>query len=187
MSRRMNFRRLLLSAGMLPVTAMGSDVHAAGPAAGPERLASMKEGERIGRFRAQAIYLNHLDRPVGGRFVHENGMPVDVLFFASVPQVSVYAKTLPVSEMGEPHTGEHLLIGKGIVGQYLNLLLDMRLADHTAGTYPDHTVYQFHTVAGADGFYELLEAYLGALLHPDFTDEEIRREVAHIAAVREQN
>ncbi|MCP4685241.1 MAG: hypothetical protein GY867_07305, partial [bacterium] len=34
--------------------------------------------------------------------------------------------------------------------------------------------------AGDETFYELYEAKLQALLHPDFTDEEIRREVCHI-------
>src|SRR5262249_19040977 len=39
------------------------------------------------------------------------------------------------------------------------------------------TVYQFNTAGGPEAFYQLLEKHLDALLKPDYTDEEIRREV----------
>ncbi|TPW18305.1 MAG: hypothetical protein FD126_3477, partial [Elusimicrobia bacterium] len=152
----------------------------AGP--GPAGLSELREGQRVSGFTAQALYLGAAGRPAGARFLHRSGMPVDVLFFASVPHISLYARSLPISERGEPHTLEHLLLGKGRVGKAMNALMDMRLGNHTAGTYSDMTLYSFHTAAGPEGFYELLERYLGALLHPDFTDEEIRREVANFEA-----
>ena len=91
-------------------------VAAPGPV-GPEGLRPLKQGQTLSHFTVHALYRNASDEPMGARFIHANGMPVDVLFFASVPQVSVYARTLPVSEKGESHTGEHLLIGKGLVGK----------------------------------------------------------------------
>ena len=109
----------------------------------------------------------------GGRFVHASGMPVDLLFFPSVPQVSLYARTLPTSDQGESHTGEHLLLGKGATGQRLQALFAMRLGESSAETHSDLTCYHFRTAAGRAGFFELLDATLTALLHPDFTDEEI--------------
>ena len=147
---------------------------------GPSAFSDLKKNQNVSGFSTQALYLNASDEPMGARFVHPNGMPVDVLFFASVPQVSLYARTTPVSEKGEPHTLEHLLIGKGRIGKYLNSLLRMRLANHTAGTHQDLTNYQFYSSAGPEGFYELLEKYLQALIKPEFTDEEIRREVANL-------
>ncbi|MDQ3173644.1 MAG: hypothetical protein M3Q91_08035, partial [Acidobacteriota bacterium] len=41
------------------------------------------------------------------------------------------------------------------------------------------TVYQLHTAAGPEVFYKLFESQTDSLLHPDYTDEEIRREVSH--------
>jgi Zn-dependent M16 (insulinase) family peptidase len=36
-----------------------------------------------------------------------------------------------------------------------------------------------HTAAGPEVYYKLFESQMDALLHPDYTDEEIRREVSH--------
>jgi Zn-dependent M16 (insulinase) family peptidase len=112
-------------------------------------------------------------------------MPVDVLFFASVPQISLYFRTPPNTERGESHTLEHLLLGKGKAGRNLNTLMPMRMGDYTAGTHSDITNYQMSSAAGPAEFYELTETFLSALAHPDFTDEEIRREVAHYAVAED--
>jgi Zn-dependent M16 (insulinase) family peptidase len=152
---------------------------------GPAALAGYAQGQSVSSFTVKALYLNASDEPMGARFIHASGMPVDVLFFASVPQTSIYFRTLPVSESGDSHTLEHLLLGKGRVAKYMNSLMEMRLGEHTAATYSDLTNYQVRSAAGPEGFYELLEAYLRALLKPDFTDEEIRREVANFEAVPE--
>ncbi|MBI5203090.1 MAG: hypothetical protein HY925_15980 [Elusimicrobia bacterium] len=152
-------------------------------AAGPADLSKLKEGEKLGTFTARAVYLDPAGKPKGARFLHDSGLVTDVLFFESIPQVSVYWRTLPVDDRGESHTLEHLLLGKGKAGRTLNTLMPMRLGDYTAGTYSDVTNYQVNSAAGASEFYELLEVFLTALIKPDFTDEEARREVAHMAPV----
>jgi Zn-dependent M16 (insulinase) family peptidase len=53
----------------------------------------------------------------------------------------------------------------------------MSLASSTAFTQQWRTCYSFYTSAGLDVFYDEFERRLDALLHPDYTDEEIRREV----------
>lgn len=152
-------------------------------AAGPADLASLKEGSSVGAYSASSLYLDPAGNPKGARFKHPSGLAVDVLFFESVPQVSMYWGSLPSDDRGAPHTLEHLLLGKGRAGRRLNTLMPMRLGDYTAATYSDLTLYQMNSAAGPAEFYELLETYLDALLKPDFTEEESRREVAHVAAV----
>ena len=106
-------------------------------------------------------------------------------FFDSVPQVSVYFRTLPADDRGAAHTLEHLLIGKGTMGRELNTLMQMRMGKHNAVSYSDLTNYQFSTAAGPAEFYELFSSYLTALMRPNITDEEMRREIAHTAVVEE--
>ncbi|MFH1619829.1 MAG: hypothetical protein ABIG11_07980 [bacterium] len=141
-------------------------------------LESLKENCRTGAFTAVAVYLNHLGRPMGARFIHDkSGLPTDLLYFPSVYQASIYFKTLAGDCKGVPHVLEHLVLGKGGKGKYLNTLMDMSLGEATAATYSDLTSYQFNTAGGGEDFYGLLEKFLDALLNPDFTDDEIRREV----------
>lgn len=102
-----------------------------------------------------------------------------------MPQISVNFRTLPSDHRGAPHTLEHLLLGKGAAGRKLNTLMPMRMGSYTAGTYTERTNYQFSSAAGPAEFYELLGTFLDALVRPDFTEEEARREVAHIAVVEE--
>ena len=149
-------------------------------ATGPADLASLRKDQIVaGSFRAQALYLDPSGAPKGARFIHERGMTVDVLFFDSVPQMSVYFRTPPDDERGAQHALEHLLMGKGSTGRRLRTMVPMRMGQETAGTSADLTCFQFSSAAGPDEFYELLDVFLGALIRPDFTDEEIRREVAH--------
>ncbi len=154
-------------------------------AAGPADLASLREGDALGAYRAVTLYLDSSGAPKGARFRHERGAVVDVLFFDSVPQVSAAFRAPADDERGAPHTLEHLLLGKGSGGRRLNTLMPMRMGQYTAGTYSDVTNYQFSSAAGPDEFFELLEVFLGALIRPDFTDEEIRREVAHDVVLEE--
>lgn len=155
-------------------------------AAGPGGLASLQKGQTVaGAFNVQALYMAPSGAPKGARFLHERGMTVDILFFDSVPQVSLNFRTPPEDNRGAPHTLEHLVLGKGSAGRKLNTLMPMRMGDYTAGTYSDLTNYQFSSAAGPEEFYELLDAFLDALVRPDITDEEIRREVAHAAVVDE--
>ena len=69
-------------------------------------------------FRATAVYLNDADQPFGGRFVHQKtGFTLDLIQVQSVPQAFAWVNSFPVSDKGEPHAQEHLLVGKGNVGR----------------------------------------------------------------------
>ncbi|HEX8558564.1 MAG TPA: hypothetical protein VF668_10695 [Pyrinomonadaceae bacterium] len=141
---------------------------------------SLSEGKVVNGFRAEAVYLDDSDRPFGARFRHaRTGFTLDFLQIQSVPQVFAWVNSFPTSEMGEPHTQEHLLLGKGNVGRAHAGLESMSLAGSSAFTQQWRTAYHFHTAAGPEVFYKLFESQMDALLHPDYTDEEIRREVSH--------
>ena len=141
---------------------------------------SLAEGKIVNGFRAEAVYLDDSDRPFGARLRHaRTGFTLDFLQIQSVPQVFVWVNSFPTSERGEPHTQEHLLLGKGNVGRAHSGLESMSLAGSSAFTQQWRTCYHFHTAAGPEVFYKLFENQVDALLHPDYTDEEIRREVRH--------
>ncbi|HEV2859590.1 MAG TPA: hypothetical protein VGX48_01130 [Pyrinomonadaceae bacterium] len=143
-------------------------------------LGALTEGKTVNGFRAEALYLNDADQPFGARLRHaRTGFTLDYLELQSVPQALFWVNSFPTSERGEPHTQEHLLLGKGNVGRAHSSLEDMSLSGSNAFTMQWRTVYQFHTAAGPDVFYKLFESQTDSLLHPDYTDEEIRREVSH--------
>jgi Zn-dependent M16 (insulinase) family peptidase len=150
-----------------------------------QELAALDEKSVVEGYRVLAVYVDTEGKAMGARLRHPNGMTVDLMRCASVPQVSANFGTLPESDKGEPHTQEHLLLGKGKAGKYLNSAMSMSLAEQTAATYTDLTNYQFHTEAGPQVFYRLLGDFLGALMAPDYTDEEIRREVANLEVVKD--
>jgi Zn-dependent M16 (insulinase) family peptidase len=168
---------LVLSASML---ATGMPRLASAQQAGNASFDSLAEGKVVNGFRTEAVYLNDSDKPFGARLRHvRSGFTLDFLEIQSVPQVFAWVNSFPVSERGEPHTQEHLLLGKGNVGRAHSGLEGMSLAISTAFTQQWRTCYQFDTAAGPDVFYKLFESQMNALLHPDYTDEEIRREVSH--------
>jgi Zn-dependent M16 (insulinase) family peptidase len=139
---------------------------------------TLTEGQIVSGFRATAVYLNDSDLPMGGRFIHQrSGFTLDVLDIQSVPQAFVWVTTFPSSDMGEPHTQEHLLLGKGNKGRDVASHESTSLTSSTAFTAQWKTCYTFYTSAGASVFFDEFERRLDALLHPDYTDEEIRREV----------
>ncbi|MGH9830181.1 MAG: hypothetical protein ACREDR_43780, partial [Blastocatellia bacterium] len=141
-------------------------------------FATLTQGERVNGFRTISVYLNAAGEAMGARFVHEeSSFTLDLLQIQSAPQALIWVNTKPVSDRGEPHTQEHLLLAKGSRGRELESAMDMSLATSNAFTQQLRTIYQFNTVAGADVFYKLLDQHLKALLDPDYTDEEIRREV----------
>lgn len=143
-------------------------------------LGSLKEGDVAEGFRAEAVYLNDSDKPFGARLRHaKTGFTLDFLEIQSVPQVFAWVNSFPTSEHGEPHTQEHLLLGKGNKGRAHSGLEEMSLSGSSAFTQQWRTCYHFHTAAGPEVFYKLFESQMDALLHPDYTDEEIRREVSH--------
>ncbi len=137
------------------------------------------QGEIAG-FEAKAVYRNAQEQAMGGRFLHKrSGFQIDLLEIQSVPQGYLCVKTFPTSNMGEPHTQEHLLLGKGNVGRAVAARETMSLVTSTAFTAQLRTCYPFNTTAGVDVFFASLERSLNAYLNPDYTDEEIRREVRH--------
>src|SRR5690606_38581097 len=143
-------------------------------------LDDLREGQRAHGFVAEVQYLDGRDRPIGARFRHQaTGFVLDYLRIESAPQGFIWVNSMPTSDMGEPHTQEHLLLGKGDRGRKLGSVEAMALGESSAFTDQWRTAYHFHTVAGADAYWIVFENQLDALLNPDYTDEEIRREVAH--------
>lgn len=141
-------------------------------------LSSLTDGQKLDGFTTKAIYLNDAGQPMGGRFIHDRtGFTLDLLQIESVPQTFIWVNTFPVSDKGEPHTQEHLLITKGNKGHELNTRQGMSITTSNAFTSQIHTAYNFYTGAGGKVFYSLFEGYLDALLHPDYTAEEVNREV----------
>jgi Zn-dependent M16 (insulinase) family peptidase len=141
----------------------------------------LRPDQTLAGFRAVNVYEGAQGQAMGARFVsHRYGFLVDLLEIESVPQAFFWIKTPPTSDKGEPHTCEHLLLGKGNRGRYVSALEDVSLGSSSAYTGQLRTCYHFNTVAGEETFRNLFEAKLMAFLHPDFTDEEIRREVCHV-------
>ena len=141
-------------------------------------LDKLAEKQTISSFTTECVYVNELGDRVGARFRHEpSGFVLDVLRIQSLPQAFMWFNSTPPSDQGEPHTLEHLLLGKGTKGRYVASLEEMRLGESSAFTMQMQTCYSFNTSAGANVFFELFEAKLSALLHPTYSDEDIRREV----------
>jgi Zn-dependent M16 (insulinase) family peptidase len=140
--------------------------------------ADLSERQVINGFRVVSVYLDDAGRPMGARFrQNRSGFTLDLLGIQSVPQAFIWVTTYPTSNMGEPHTQEHLLLGKGNMGRALASQEPMSLVTSSAFTMQWMTCFHFYTAAGGEVFYEHFERVLNALIHPDYTDEEIRREV----------
>lgn len=158
------------------ICGQGPAVLAQAGAANPYAL--LTKGQVVHGFRTDAVYLDDADKPIGARLIHvRTGFTLDLLQIQSVPQAFIYANTYTISDMGEPHTQEHLLIGKGNKGRNINVLENMSLTQSNASTYQTFTNYQFNTAGGAESFYSVFNEYMDVLLHPDYTEEEVRREV----------
>lgn len=176
MRSRLTLRSVLWSAAVLGALACV----AAAQAAPRTSLAGLRPGEVVTGFRAQALYLDDTGRPMGARFKHlQTGFCLDLLYFDSAPQAFIWVNTPPANNKGEAHTQEHLLVGKGAKARALVNLEAMSLVEDNAATWQWRTCYDFHTVAGTDAFFPFLERYLDALLHPDYEDDEVRREVCN--------
>jgi Zn-dependent M16 (insulinase) family peptidase len=146
----------------------------------------LTQGQLVSNFRVAALYAGDDDRAIGGRFLHApTGFTLDVVQIQSVPQGHLWVNSFPTSDMGEPHTQEHLLLGKGNKGRAVASYETMSLTGSNAYTMQWRTVYNFHTAAGPEVFYDYVERQLDALLHPDYTDEEIRREVRNFGVIED--
>ncbi|HEX5708995.1 MAG TPA: hypothetical protein VFX96_16965, partial [Pyrinomonadaceae bacterium] len=182
MCKRQRASRLLATLVCLAVTTCGTLTLMAqqrnNPAAADASFDTLTPGKVVGGFRAEAVYTNDSDRPMGARLRHvRTGFTLDYLQLQSVPQIFLWVNSFPTSDMGEPHTQEHLLLGKGNVGRAHSSLEGMTLVGSSAFTMQWRTCYFFHTAAGPEVFYDVFESQVNALLHPDYSDEEIRREV----------
>jgi len=176
MSRQLWLRVLLVITGIL--FWMSSDLMAS------KYFDQLKEGAAIHGFVVQNVYLNGKDEPFGGRFLHRGtGFLIDLFEIQSVPQGFFWVNTPITTDMGQPHTCEHLLLGKGAKARRVSSLEEMSLVQSTAYTSQLYTCYSFGSEGGNEAFFELFKDKLDALLHPDFSDEEIRREVCHIGVV----
>jgi Zn-dependent M16 (insulinase) family peptidase len=148
------------------------------PSAPATSLADLAQGAKVQGFVPQAVYTDDDGRLRGARFVHARTQFVfDYLQIESAPQAMLYATTYPTSDDGEPHTQEHLLLGRGNKGRYLGNFEHVMFAESNAFTEQYRTYYDFDTVAGPDAFWPLFRTEVDTLLHPDYTDDEIRREV----------
>jgi len=177
----MNLRPILLFVGGLLVTLSAL-------AASPVDLKSLTSGQVVDGFKVTAVYLNDADQPMGARFVHRrSGFTLDVLRIESIPQAHTWVNSFPVSDQGEPHTQEHLLVGKGKTGRSLAGLDTMWLSGSSAFTQQWRTNYSLNTAAGGEVFFKLLGAQLNALLNPDYSDEEVRREVRNFGITENPN
>lgn len=161
-----------------PPTGAGSGSAVAVAPTAELSLATLKVGTSVHGFTPAAIYLDANDQPIGARLVHDKTKFVfDYLRVESAPQAFVWVNSFPTSDKGEPHTQEHLLLGKGNRGRKMGSFQAMSLTESSAFTDQWRTAYHFHTVAGRDTFWPVLADQLGAMLDADYTDEEIRREV----------
>ena len=168
-----------------PVPAAAAAPQAAPPPAPEVSLDNLTQGEKTHGFTAVAQYLDDSGKPMGARFVHDaTGFTFDYLRIESAPQGFIWVHSFPTSDKGEPHTQEHLLLGKGNRGRELGSLEAMTLAQSSAFTEQWRTCYHFDTVAGNAVFWPVFEDELDALLNPDYTDEEIRREVRNFGVDR---
>ncbi|MBL9018255.1 MAG: hypothetical protein JNL83_28970 [Myxococcales bacterium] len=141
-------------------------------------LATLEVGRSALGFTPAAIYTDGNDQPIGARLVHDKTKFLfDYLRIESAPQAFIWVNSFPTSDKGEPHTQEHLLLGKGNRGRRMGSFQAMALAESSAFTDQWRTAYHVHTVAGRDVFWNVLQDQLGAMLDADYTDEEIRREV----------
>jgi len=146
---------------------------------------TLKAGDRSHGFEATAVYLDAADRPMGARFMHRpTGFQLDLLRIESVPQAFTWVKTFATSDQGEPHTQEHLLLLRGIRGRTLATKESMSLVTSSAYTETWRTSYFFNTGAGVDTFFDIFAEQQRAMLHPDYSDAEIRLEVRNFGVTR---
>jgi len=149
-------------------------------AAGALPLDRFEEGRQDHGFTCRHLYLDARGRTAGACLEHESGFLLDLLPMETAPQAFVWISTPVTGHRGEPHTLEHLLLGKGRRGLSVANAEEFRLSGSSAFTGQLETCYHFSTALGPEAFLVEFGDRLDALLHPDFSDEEIRREVCHV-------
>ena len=136
-------------------------------------------------FDIENSYVNYKGEQAGYRLVHYSGTVVDVIFMNTVPQAFIWFNTLPVSDGGHPHILEHVVLSKGNVAKTMNEYEERVFGFSSAFTKQFRTCYGLSTTAGNMMFRELLKRKLYSLINPDYSDEEIRREVMNIGVGRD--
>lgn len=178
--------KLVLTATVLASACAKPSIHKAPRAEPMPTIAKSAEETPGNDFVADVVYEDDHGQPFATRWVHgKTAMPVTILNLQSVPQVFLHVNTPPVSDRGEPHTGEHLLLGKGGRGKTLQEEQGMAFVDSTAYTSQTDVVYSWNCAAGKETFYRTIGQYLTALFLPDYTDEEVRREVCNVGVVKD--
>lgn len=182
----MNIRSLPVLVGWF-VLSMNAEADSARAAQrSPTEVASLRANQITNDFAVRALYLDDLGRPAGAQLIHtKTGFELRLIYTETVPQAWLWVNTFPESDRGEPHTQEHLLLLKGERGRALKNFESMTLTTSTAFTSQWRTSYLFHTVADVSTFYRGVEEHLEAMIRPDYSDEEIRREVAHFGIVKQ--
>lgn len=143
-------------------------------------LERFNEQAQLRNFSCRHLYLDSKGEVAGACLVHSSGFTLDLLPMDTAPQAFVWINTPVADDRGEPHTLEHLLLGKGRRGLSVANAEEFRLSSSSAFTGQLETCYHFSTALGTADFLVEFEDRLDALLHPDFSDEEIRREVCHV-------
>jgi Zn-dependent M16 (insulinase) family peptidase len=147
----------------------------------------LKKEEVLEGFQVINLYGDQDGTPVGAKLRHiRTGAPVYLLQIETVPQAFMWVDTPDLSNRGLPHALEHLLVGKGTKGRYLERLEALRRGKMTAVTWWDFTYYETSAETKAD-FFDLFHAWLDALYRPDFSDLEAEREFYHFAIKTDPN
>jgi Zn-dependent M16 (insulinase) family peptidase len=153
--------------------------------AAPPQLSTLRVGDETHGFRVASIYLDATDRPMGARFMHRRtGFTLDLMQLETVPQAFTWVNSFATSDQGEPHTQEHLLLLRGVRGRTLQARDSMSLVTSSAFTMTWRTCYFFNTTAGVDVFFDVFAEQQRAMLHPDYTDGEIRLEVRNFGVTK---
>jgi len=176
----MKQHRLTIAVGIIALTLLASIAMAS------DFFEKIEPGNSFHGFKVENLYLDAKNVAVGARLIHQNtGFTLDLFQIQSVPQAFAWINTAIYDDRGEPHTCEHLLLGKGSKGRYVASLEDMSLGRSTAYTSQIYTAYPFSSPGGDDIFFDLTLAKMDALIHPNFSDEEIRREVCNIGVTED--
>ena len=148
-------------------------------------LATLKAGDRSHRFEATAVYLDAADRPMGARFMHRpTGFQLDLLQIESVPQAFTWVKTFATSDQGEPHTQEHLLLLRGIRGRTLATKERCRWRRARPTPRPGARATSSTPARAWTPSSTCFAEQQRAMLHPDYSDAEIRLEVRNFGVTK---
>ncbi|MEO7097030.1 MAG: hypothetical protein ABI175_27470, partial [Polyangiales bacterium] len=121
---------------VVPPDGAGSGSRVMTPPAPTElSLATLRVGTPVHGFTPAAVYLDANDQPIGARLVHDKTKFIfDYLRIESAPQAFIWVNSFPTSDKGEPHTQEHLLLGKGDRGRTMGSFQAMTLTESSAFT-----------------------------------------------------